>query len=190
LEALAEKFHMSRPLLQQLNRGADFGKAGTHITVVNVPDKPKPAAKAARVEVDKSREAVTAFDANGRMIAYYPASVGSRSLPSPTGLRKVRAIATSPKYYYRPDSGVAGPKENLTIAAGPNNPVGSVWIDLDAAGYGIHGTPEPEDIGKTFSHGCVRLTNWDAQELATLVAPGTPVEFVTVVARSSNTPAR
>jgi len=172
--------------LQQLNRGANFTKGGTHITVANVLDKPKPPAKAARVEVDKSREAVIAFDANGQMVAYYPASVGSRSLPSPTGLRKVRAIATNPKYYYRPDLGIPGPKQNLEIAAGPNNPVGDVWIDLDAPGYGIHGTPEPEDIGKTFSHGCVRLTNWDAQELATRVAPGTPVEFVAVVARSSN----
>ena len=91
---------------------------------------------------------------------------------------EVRAIAPVPKYYFNPEGREWGPNQNLVIAAGPNNPVGSTWIDLTRDGYGIHGTPDPRLIGKTASHGCVRLTNWDAEELATAVAQGTRVEFV------------
>jgi lipoprotein-anchoring transpeptidase ErfK/SrfK len=152
LELLAEKFHMSRDFLRQLNQGADFSKAGTKLSVTSVRSG-KPNEKVARVEVDKARETVTAFDRDGKMIRYYPATVGSESLPSPTGLRKVRAIANDPKYYYRPNIGIAGgPKHNLVIAAGPNNPVGNIWIDLDEPGYGLHGTADPETIGKASSH--------------------------------------
>ena len=87
------------------------------------------------------------------------------------------AVAPQPKYYFDPSSRSWGPDRKLTIAAGPNNPVGSVWIDLARDGYGLHGTPEPANIGKTASHGCVRLTNWDAEELASGVSPGVPVIF-------------
>jgi lipoprotein-anchoring transpeptidase ErfK/SrfK len=139
----------------------------------------KPAAKAAWIEVDKSREAVIAYGADGSVVAYYPATIGSRSLPSPTGMRKVQSVAIDPKYYYRPTLGFKdGPDQNLEIAPGPNNPVGNVWIDLDEPGYGLHGSPEPEPVGKQNSHGCVRLTNWDARELAELVEKGMAVNFI------------
>jgi lipoprotein-anchoring transpeptidase ErfK/SrfK len=178
VELLAEKFHMDGDLLRLLNPGADFSKAGTPLTVAAVRQE-KPAAKARWIEVDKSREAVIAYGADGGVVAYYPATIGSRSLPSPTGMRKVRSVANDPRYYYRPSLGFkGGPKENLEIAPGPNNPVGTVWIDLDEPGYGLHGTPEPERIGKASSHGCVRLANWDARELALLVEPGMAVNFI------------
>jgi lipoprotein-anchoring transpeptidase ErfK/SrfK len=177
LELLAEKFHMHPDLLRQLNPGADFARAGTTLTVANVR-RSKLDATVQRVEVDKAREAVITYDMGGNVVGYYPASVGSRTLPSPSGMRKVRTVAANPKYYYRPDIGIrGGPDHSLVVAAGPNNPVGTTWIDLDEDGYGLHGTPEPEEIGKAFSHGCVRLTNWDAKELAAAVREGTPVYF-------------
>jgi lipoprotein-anchoring transpeptidase ErfK/SrfK len=177
LELLAERFHMHRDLLRQLNPGADFGKVGTQLTVANVR-RGRLDATVQRVEVDKATESVTTYDMSGSVVSYYPASIGSRSLPSPSGMRKVRTVAANPKYYYRPDLGIrGGPDRNLVVAAGPNNPVGNIWIDLDEPGYGLHGTPDPEDIGKEFSHGCVRLTNWDAKELADMVREGTPVYF-------------
>ena len=91
---------------------------------------------------------------------------------------EVRAVAPQPTYYFDPSDREWGPDKRLTIAAGPNNPVGSTWIDLTKEGYGIHGTPEPRLIGKAPSHGCVRLTNWDAGELSRAVEQGTIVVFV------------
>ncbi len=176
-ELLAEKFHMDEGLLKQINKGADFGKAGTTITVANVRGR-QPRAEAMRVEANKQREAVTAYDADGHVIAYYPATVGSKSLPSPSGRVKVKQVVQKPKYHYHPDLNFKGvPDKRFTVAAGPNNPVGVVWIGLDKEGYGIHGTAEPAEIGKEMSHGCVRLTNWDAEELSRMVKPGTPVIF-------------
>jgi lipoprotein-anchoring transpeptidase ErfK/SrfK len=90
----------------------------------------------------------------------------------------VRAVAPEATYHFSPEGRDWGPDKALTTAAGPNNPVGGVWIDLTEKGYGIHGSPDPELIGKTSSHGCVRLTNWDARELASAVRQGTKVEFV------------
>jgi lipoprotein-anchoring transpeptidase ErfK/SrfK len=178
LELLAEKFHMDQDLLKTLNTGVDFSKAGTSIIVAAVREH-APDASVARVEADKSREAVIAYDADGRLVAYYPATIGSRSLPSPSGETHVLHVVQNPKYYYSPDLDFRGaPDKTLTISAGPNNPVGTVWIDLDKEGYGVHGTPDPEEIGKESSHGCVRLSNWDVQELARLVKKGTPIDFV------------
>lgn len=115
---------------------------------------------------------------DGKLLASYPATIGSDRFPSPSGSMEVRAIAAEPIYYFDPTGRDWGPDEKLTIAAGPNNPVGSTWIDLTKEGYGIHGTPEPRLIGKTASHGCVRLTNWDAAELSRAVDKGTEVIFV------------
>jgi lipoprotein-anchoring transpeptidase ErfK/SrfK len=176
-EALAEKFHMAQSFLKALNPNVDFGKAGTEITVV-VPGDERMEGKVARVEVDKAASALRAYDEGGTLVATYPATIGSSTFPSPSGSMEVRAIAPAPKYYFSPEGREWGPDRKLTIAAGPNNPVGSTWIDLTKEGYGIHGTPDPKLIGKTSSHGCVRLTNWDAEELSRAVSKGTKVEFV------------
>lgn len=177
LEALAEKFHMSQGLLQRLNEGADFTSPGTVLKVVAPVARALPG-KVAKIEVDKMRAELRAFDSDGKLLASYPATVGSGDFPSPTGEMKVRAIAQTPTYYFNPEGRSWGPDERLTIAAGPNNPVGSTWIDLSKEGYGIHGTPEPRLVGKTGSHGCVRLTNWDAEQLSRAVSAGTNVVFI------------
>jgi lipoprotein-anchoring transpeptidase ErfK/SrfK len=176
-EALAERFHMAESFLKALNPGADFGTAGTAITVI-VPGGNEVGAEVARIEVDKAASAVRAFAADGKLVATYPATVGSSTFPSPDGSMEVTAIAPAPTYHFDPEGRDWGPDKKLTIAAGPNNPVGGTWIDLSKEGYGIHGTPDPKLIGKTSSHGCVRLTNWDAEELAKAVSKGTKVEFV------------
>lgn len=176
-EAIAEKFHMAQSFLEALNPGADFGNAGTEISVI-VPGKDELDAKVARIEVDKAESTLRAYGADGTLVATYPATVGSNTFPSPSGTMEVVAVAPAPTYHFDPEGRDWGPDEKLTIAAGPNNPVGGTWIDLSEEGYGIHGTPDPRLIGKTASHGCVRLTNWDAAELAKAVDKGTTVEFV------------
>ncbi len=177
LEAIAEKIHMSQRLIERLNPGADFAVVGTTIRVVK-PGGDDGAAKVARIEVDKAASELRALDAEGKLVASYPATIGSDTFPSPSGSMTVRTVAAAPTYYFDPEGRSWGPDKRLTIAAGPNNPVGSTWIDLSKEGYGIHGTPDPRLIGKTPSHGCVRLTNWDAQELSRAVAAGTAVNFV------------
>jgi lipoprotein-anchoring transpeptidase ErfK/SrfK len=179
---LAERFHMTPALLAALNPAADFGRAGTVITVA-APGAPAFArGDVARIEVSKAREQVTAFGADGRVLAVYPATVGSAERPSPTGAYKVKGVGWNPDYVYDPRKLHWGPRRHgrLTIKPGPKNPVGMVWIDLNAPSYGIHGAPNPARIGKTASHGCVRLTNWDAVALARGVKPGVPVDFVGV----------
>jgi lipoprotein-anchoring transpeptidase ErfK/SrfK len=176
LEALAEKFHMSQGLMERLNPGADFASAGAALKVVAPVARDLPA-KVAKIEVDKVGSELRAFDASGELLASYPATVGSPDFPSPTGEMEVRAVAATPTYYFNPEGRLWGPDERLTIAAGPNNPVGSTWIDLSRPGYGIHGTPRPELIGKTSSHGCVRLTNWDVAQLSRAVTTETAVVF-------------
>ena len=179
LEALAERFHMDVPLLQALNPVADFSAAGSKI-VVAAPSRPELPAKVARIEVDKARKQVRAYDAGDRLLAAYPATVGSADLPTPEGEWAVRTVAPSPTYTYDPSRLNFGNKKagKLTIKAGPNNPVGAVWIDLTKDTYGIHGAPEPRLVGKVASHGCVRLTNWDAQQLAQAVEKGSKVIFL------------
>ncbi|MCC8978803.1 L,D-transpeptidase family protein [Bradyrhizobium acaciae] len=178
-EALAEKFHMSEALLQALNPGRKFDKAGETIAVANVLDVAKPPA-IARLEVDKTRQTLSAFDAAGKLLAFYPATVGSAEKPTPTGTLKVTAVNKNPTYRYNPKYKFKGVKSNkpFTIRPGPNNPVGVVWINLSGEGYGIHGTGNPGLVSKAASHGCVRLTNWDALRVAAGVAKGTPVTFV------------
>jgi lipoprotein-anchoring transpeptidase ErfK/SrfK len=188
-EAIAEKFHMSEALLTALNPGKKFDEAGQTIAVVNVDtSEPKTngetkgnASKPAvtRVEVDKTAQTVKVF-ADSQLIAFYPATVGSEEKPTPGGTLKVTSIDANPHYRYNPDYKFKGVKsrEPFTIKPGPNNPVGAVWIALSVEGYGIHGTPDPAKVGKSYSHGCVRLTNWDAKQLAGMVDTGTPVAFV------------
>ena len=180
-EMLAERFHMDEELLERLNRGKTLDQAGTAITVANVNVKPASLdAKLAKIEVDKKRKLVRALAADGTPIAVYPATIGSKEKPAPSGTLKITRIARNPNYTYNPDYKFRGvkTKEEFKIAPGPNNPVGLVWIALSEKGYGIHGTPDPEKVGKTASHGCVRLTNWDALALAAMVKKGTPVAFI------------
>ncbi|HET9715779.1 MAG TPA: L,D-transpeptidase [Pseudolabrys sp.] len=178
-EKLAEKFHMSPELLSALNPRTDFESAGQAIIVANLPSH-SVAEKVARIEVDREKQELTALAADGKVIAYYPATVGSEEKPAPTGTLKVTTVSKNPTYRYDPDYAFKGvhASKPFTIKPGPNNPVGLVWIGLTGEGYGIHGTPEPSNVGKTQSHGCVRLTNWDALQLASAVSKGTPVEFV------------
>jgi len=179
LEALAERFHMDAALLTALNPGADFAAAGTKI-VVAYPAREALPAKVATIEVDKARKQVRAYDAAGKLLAAYPATVGSSDLPTPSGEWAVRTIAPAPTWTYDPSRLNFGDRRagKLTIKAGPNNPVGAVWIDLTKDTYGIHGAPEPRLVGKTASHGCVRLTNWDAVQLSKAVEKGTKVIFL------------
>lgn len=177
-EALAEKFHMDEALLRALNPGVDFGRAGTSIVVARPGDEKLPA-QVARIEVDKAEREVRAYAADDRLLAVYPATVGSAARPAPTGKWAVRTIAPNPTWSYDPKRLTFGKGgETQTIAAGPNNPVGSMWIDLTKDTYGIHGAPDPRKVGKAESHGCVRLTNWDAQELGASVKTGAEVMFV------------
>jgi lipoprotein-anchoring transpeptidase ErfK/SrfK len=195
-ELLAEKFHMSEELLSALNKGKDLEGEGAVVAVANVEPLEVSSSKrnytgnrknqngdkrqGIRVQVSKTERAVRVFGEDGRLIAFYPASIGSTEKPAPEGIFEVRAIAMYPVYRYDPTYAFKGQhtREKVKVAPGPNNPVGIVWIDLSAESYGIHGAPEPEKVSKTQSNGCIRLTNWDAVALARLVRKGTPVEFL------------
>ena len=178
-EAIAEKFHMSEGLLVALNPGKKFDQAGEIIFVINVLNK-QTELTIGRIEVDKSRQTVKAFDPSGALIAFFPATVGSEEKPSPSGNLKVVSVDANPNYRYNPDYKFKGVKSKkaFTIKPGPNNPVGSYWIGLSSEGYGIHGTPNPSKVSKSESHGCVRLTNWDVGLLGSNIKKGTPVVFV------------
>ena len=205
-EALAERFHTTPAFLKKLNPGTTFA-AGDELQVPNVtpmvpPSKPaakadqapgrgrgtaadKPADKAAPpqqvvVTVSKAASALTVTDAaSGKILLYAPVTSGSARDPLPLGEWKINGVSLNPTFNYNPDLfWDANPKDVKTkIPPGPNTPVGVVWIDLSKEHYGIHGTPEPSTIGRTQSHGCVRLTNWDALNVAALVRPGTKVVF-------------
>ena len=172
-EALGERFHASPGLLQALNPGSSFA-AGDEIVVPNVNGMPE-LPKADKVVVDRSDATVSLVDAAGKTYAQFPATMGSEHDPLPIGEWKIRGVARNPAFHYNPalfwdaDPG----HSKATIAPGPNNPVGVVWVDLSKDHYGIHGTPEPATVGKTQSHGCIRLTNWDALTVSQAVTPGT-----------------
>jgi lipoprotein-anchoring transpeptidase ErfK/SrfK len=198
-ELLAEKFHMSMEVLRQLNPDADFSQAGTEIVVAAVPEDRQMRANVGeesgsigpeargpdqepvtRIVVDKANEQVRGYNADGELLVAYPATIGSEQYPSPEGTTEVVVVVRDPNYTYTPGSDVEGGDEALQLPPGPNGPVGSIWIDLAKEGYGIHGTADPARIRSQVSHGCVRLTNWDAEELAVLVEVGATVEFVEV----------
>ena len=176
-EMFAERFHMDEKFLAAINPGVDFAAVGTTINIVAHGDESLNAS-IARIEVRKGDNSVVALDEGGSIVASYPATIGSGEFPSPSGKMKVNAVAAEPTYYFDPDDQKWGPDKRLEIAAGPNNPIGGTWIDLGKEGYGIHGSPDPQKVAKRASHGCVRLTNWDAEELARAVETGTPVSFV------------
>jgi lipoprotein-anchoring transpeptidase ErfK/SrfK len=184
LEFIAEKFHASPRLITALNEGASFDRIGDRILVPNVmaidPLAPMPGATPeARIVVSKATSALVVEDAAGQVLLYAPVTTGSRHDPLPLGTWKVTGVHHNPPFHYNPDLfwDADASHAKARIAPGPNNPVGSVWIDLTKEHYGIHGTPEPGRIGHVESHGCVRLTNWDAQEVAQWARPGTQVVF-------------
>jgi lipoprotein-anchoring transpeptidase ErfK/SrfK len=179
-EAIAEKFHMSEALLSALNPGESFEAAGKSIKIANV-EMSGSIGKAARLEIDKTKQTLKAFDRDDKLLAFFPVTAGSAEKPAPNGRLKVKGVSKNPTYRYNPEYAFKGVKarESFTIKPGPNNPVGLVWIGLSPGeGYGIHGTPEPSKVSKSESHGCIRLTNWDALTLASAVRKGTPVDLL------------
>jgi lipoprotein-anchoring transpeptidase ErfK/SrfK len=195
LELLSERFHASPKLLQRLNPAAKFA-AGEAIVVANVEPFVAPGPKTEQGEnrasgdpgathpgeplvvivTDRSKT-LQVQDRAGKVIFHAPVTVGSVNDPLPVGEWKVNGVGRNPVFHYNPDLfWDADPGHaKATIPPGPNNPVGVVWIDLSKEHYGIHGTPEPSRVGYTESHGCIRLTNWDATRVAELVTPGTKV---------------
>ncbi len=173
LEALAEKFHASPALLTQLNPGKDFSRSGEQIIAPSVePTTAMPAV--AKLVVDRSDFTVSLLDAADKVVAQYPASTGSKHDPLPVGEWKIQGVSANPTFNYNPALfWDANPEHSKAkIPAGPNNPVGVVWVDLSKEHYGIHGTPEPSKIGKTESHGCIRMSNWSALAMSAAVKPG------------------
>jgi lipoprotein-anchoring transpeptidase ErfK/SrfK len=176
-EELAERFHMDEDLLEALNPDAQWIAGETVAVAAYGPNKE---GKVARIEADKSDRQLRGYDADGKLLVAYPATIGSTDNPSPTGTHLVDAVAPMPNYTYNPEVNFqqGSNTTKLIIPPGPNGPVGAMWIDLTEPTFGIHGTPEPSKFDKTNSHGCVRLTNWDAEELSKLVEKGVPVEFI------------
>ncbi|MFA6957493.1 MAG: L,D-transpeptidase [Thermoanaerobaculia bacterium] len=173
-EALGEKFHVSPALLAALNPGAKFDSAGAVVFVPNVVRPPFERVPGMVIRISKSQGAVEAVDGAGVVLARYPASIGSTHDPLPLGTWTVNGVSWNPPFNYNPDLfwDAEADAKATKLAAGPNGPVGTVWIDLSKPHYGIHGTASPSTISKGTSHGCIRLTNWDATELGQMVTPG------------------
>jgi lipoprotein-anchoring transpeptidase ErfK/SrfK len=181
-EKLAERFHSSEEFLELLNPGVNFSElnAGT----INVPNVREPMITdqndIARIVISISGNALNGFDANGDLVFHGPTTVGSAYDPSPTETLHIVKIYPNPTFHYDPTlyHEVPDDQPDAHLPPGPNTPVGVVWMALSKEHYGIHGTPDPESIGYASSHGCVRLTNWDADELAHRVSEGVTVAFV------------
>jgi lipoprotein-anchoring transpeptidase ErfK/SrfK len=195
-EGLAERFHTTPEVLAELNPGARIAVGQTlRVPAVTPRRGERPGGgegaekgsaaggsaepEAARVVVSKSALALTVENAAGEVVFYAPVTAGSEHDPLPLGDWKVAALAHDPTHHYHPHHhrDAAPTDDALAVPPGPNTPDRRVWNDLAQPHYGIHGTPEPTEIGHVTSHGCVRLTNWDALEVASLVRPGTPVLF-------------
>lgn len=185
LEALSERFHSSKKLLAALNPRVNLErlKKGTVITVPNVEAGnaalPQDTAIIARVIISKKHYWTHAVDADGKIIYHFPSTLGAGYDPSPTGDFRVTYVSRDPSFKYQPKlfAEIPDNEPEAKLPAGPNSPVGVVWMSLSKPHYGIHGTSSPETIGYANSHGCVRLTNWDALRLSDLVDIGTPVQF-------------
>lgn len=200
MEALAERFHTTPETLVALNSPETKVAAGSIIRVPNIAEVSVPAIEndergwgrtlqllgvaggqpeVAKVVVDKSDGVLRAFDANDKIIASFPATMGSTRDPLPLGNWMIKGVGRNPDFHYNPKLfwDVSDSKDKLLLKPGPNGPVGVVWVDLSKDHYGIHGTNEPHTIGRSESHGCVRLTNWDAAKLAGMVKPGVKAVF-------------
>lgn len=178
VEMLAERFHMDIDFLGYLNRGRPFIKPGTTVWVADI-GKDMKGVRVKQIVVDVSESTVRAYDGKQRVVAHYPAALGSLQTPSPSGTHRVTKVAIDPSYTYDPTKNPqqGSNTKRLLLPAGPNGPVGNVWIGLSKPTFGLHGTPDPARLDDERSQGCVRLTNWDAQELAYLVGRGTQVVF-------------
>ena len=179
-ELVCERAHCTQALLSRLNPATDLARLrpGDTLTVPNGQWQQLP--RAARLEINLSQKVIRCYNASNRVTALFHCSIAREAAKRPSGSATVVAIAENPTYHFDPDMWpeVKNVKSNLLLQPGPNNPVGLCWISISRKGYGIHGTPNPELIGKTGSHGCFRLANWDAQRLGRIVQPGTPITFV------------
>lgn len=180
-ELVAEKFHLFRATLRRLNPDAAWPNppAGTVLAVPDVSSKPLP--PLSKIEIRLGQKTLRAYGENGKLVAHFPCSIAADKAKRPAGeTLRVVLWAENPDYTFDPELFPEVPEaaaigKKLRIPPGPNNPVGLAWIGLDRPGYGIHGTPAPEDVSKTESHGCFRLTNWDALKLVRAVRAGLPV---------------
>ena len=183
LEIVAERFHASEACIRRLNPAVAWPDPPVG-TALKVPDSAATSsASAARLEVNLLRKFVRAYDEQGRLVAHFPCSIARLKQKRPQGETTVINAAENPMYTFDPalfaeDSESKEISGKLIIQPGPNNPVGLAWVGLELPGYGIHGTPWPEDIGKTESHGCIRLANWNARKLVRMIRQGLPVRFV------------
>jgi len=178
---VAERGHCTVDLLARLNRQINLKriKVGDTLRIPNTqPARPPP--RAAKIEIDFTDKLIYVLDKKGAVISLFHCSIAKDKANRPAGSCKVKVVKDEPHYLFDPAKWpeVKDVKRKLLIPPGPRCPVGLCWIGLSLEGYGIHGTPEPELIGKTGSHGCFRLTNWDAQRLGRMVRVGTPVRFV------------
>ena len=178
-EALGERFHMSPKLLRSLNPAAKFD-AGRQLVVANVSGEgaEPPAAKATAIRIDKSQRMLYLVGAKEQVLAGFPISIGGPRDPLPLGQMKIQNKVKDPSFTYDPallkDARPGSVKAD--IAPGPNNPVGSMWLGLSKPHWGLHGTPRPERLGHEETNGCIHLTNWDAERLATLAKVGFVVD--------------
>lgn len=176
-EMLGEKFHMDEAFLKQLNPKANFKTVGEKVIVANVRNNLSEDIHL--IVAHKGAKQLYLFNDHNQMVGSFPATIGSSDTPSPTGTYKVVGVAKNPYYGYSPSNFVQGKNlKPLTLPPGPNGPVGNIWIGLSKKSFGIHGTPNPSAISKTASHGCIRLTNWDANDLGSKVKAGVTVKFI------------
>ena len=177
-EALGEKFHASPALLRKLNKGVPLDVAGGTLVVPNVLDM-APLSQASKIVIDKSDGVLRLVDADGTAYAQFPITSGSSEFPLPIGEWTIESINPDPWYSYDPSLIVGANKNDpkALLPPGPNGPVGTMWMALSKPHYGIHGTPEPGQIGRTQSSGCVRLTNWSANAVAQAVSAGMTVSM-------------
>ncbi|WP_353172558.1 L,D-transpeptidase family protein [Acinetobacter rudis] len=177
LEMLSEKFHMDEAFMKKLNPNASFKKAGERIIVTNIRNElPE---NIHLIVAHKGVKQLYLFNSQNQMVGSFPATIGSAQTPSPTGTYKITGVAPNPWYSYSPSNFVQGNNNKpLSLPPGPNGPVGNIWIGLSKKSFGIHGTPNPSLISKTASHGCIRLTNWDANDLGKKVKAGVTVKFL------------
>ncbi len=182
LELFAERSHAHPGLLRRLNNSIEWPalQPGRDVVIPAVEREP-PRTRAAFLQIRLGEKCLQAFDESNRLLAHFPCSIAQRVEKRPLGELRVVVVAPNPNYTFDPEvfPESAEARElgrKLVIPPGPNNPVGTAWIGLDRPGYGIHGTPRPEDVGRTESHGCFRLANWNAEHLLKLVTVGTVVK--------------
>lgn len=181
LELIAEKGHASPTLIRKLNPGVDWTNVNEGMELkIPAVEYPAPKKKAAFVRISLAERTLQAFDENTNLLAHFPCSIAAKFEKRPVGELHVVAVAPNPDYTFNPEvfpesEEAQQLKTKLILPPGPNNPVGTAWISLDKPGYGLHGTPNPEQVGRTESHGCFRLANWNAEHLIKLVTIGMPV---------------